>query len=78
MQTLSDLLDSFHLHAICEDCQRNTQLDINALIKKLGGQTKVKQIRSRLRCSACKSLTEDIRVVYVGAEHKRAIFQYRR
>jgi len=78
MQTLSDLIDSFHLHAICENCQRNTQLDINALIKKLGGQTKVKQIRSKLRCSVCKSHTEDIRVVYVGAENKRAIFQYRR
>ena len=78
MQTLSDLIDSFHLHAICEDCQRNTQLDISGLIKKLGGQTKVKQIRSKLRCSVCKAHTEDIRVVYVGAENKRAIFQYRR
>lgn len=78
MQTLSDLVDSFHLHAICEECQRNTRLDINALIKKLGGQTKVKQVRSKLRCSVCKAHTKDIRVVYVGAINKRAIFQYRR
>ena len=78
MQILSDLVDSFHLHAICEECQRNTRLDINALIKKLGGQTKVKQVRSKLRCSVCKVHTKDIRVVYVGAINKRAIFQYRR
>jgi hypothetical protein len=78
MQTLSDLIHSFHLHAICEECQRNAQLDINALIKKLGGQTKVKQLRSKLRCSVCKVRTEDIRVVYVGPINKRAIFQYRR
>jgi hypothetical protein len=78
MQTLSDLIDSFHLHAICEGCQRNTQLDISALIKKLGGETRVKQIRSKLKCSVCKTHTKDIRVVYVGTENKRAIFQYRR
>ena len=78
MQTLNDLIESFHLHAICENCQRNTQLDIGELIERLGGETQVKQIKTRLQCSICNAHTEDLRLVYVGAENKRAIFQYRR
>jgi hypothetical protein len=78
MQSLSDLVDSFHLYAVCEPCQRQTKLNIDQLIKRLGGATQVHHMRSRLKCRSCGTRTEDVRIVYVGTKDQPAIFQYRR
>ncbi|MAR28268.1 hypothetical protein OBB00_07515 [Gammaproteobacteria bacterium] len=78
MQSLSDLADSFHLYAVCETCQRQTKLDLETLIERLGGNTQVHTMRSKLRCRVCHTRTEDLRIVYVGKKDQEAIFQYRR
>lgn len=78
MQSLSDLIDSFQLYAVCETCQRQTKLDIEKLISTLGPDTQVHKIRSKLKCRACGTRTEDLRIVYVGKKDQRAIFQYHR
>lgn len=78
MQSLSDLVDSFHLYAVCEACQRQTKLNIEKLISTLGPGTQVHKIRSKLRCRNCGTRTEDLRIVYVGKKDQEAIFQYRR
>ena len=78
MQSLSDLVDSFHLYAVCEACQRQTKLNIDALILRLGGDAKVHKMRSKLKCRGCDTHTEDLRIVYVGKKDQEAIFQYRR
>ena len=78
MQSLSDLVDSFHLYAVCETCQRQTKLDVETLIKRLGGDTGVHKMRSKLKCRVCHTRTEDLRIVYVGRKDQEAIFQYRR
>ena len=77
-QSLRDLVDKFHLYAICEDCQREQQLDICALMQKLGGDTRVHRLRSHLRCRSCGKRSEDMRIVYVGKAGQRAIFRYQR
>ncbi len=78
MQSLSDLVDSFHLYAVCETCQRQIKLDVETLIKRLGGDTEVHKMRSKLKCQVCHTRTEDLRIVYVGRKNQKAIFQYRR
>lgn len=78
MQSLSDMADNFHLYAVCETCQRQTKLDLEALIERLGGNTQVNIMRSKLRCRVCHTRTEDLRIVYVGRKDQKAIFQYRR
>jgi hypothetical protein len=78
MQSLSDLIDSFHLYAVCEPCQRQTKLDVEKLIEQLGGDTQVHKMRSNLRCRLCNTRSEDLRIVYVGRKDQEAIFQYRR
>jgi hypothetical protein len=52
MQSLNDLIDSFHLYAVCEACQRQTKLDIEKLISQLGPSTQVHKMRSKLKCRA--------------------------
>jgi hypothetical protein len=78
MQSLNDLIHSFHLYAVCEACQRQTKLDIEKLISQLGPSTQVHKIRSKIKCRSCGSRTEDLRIVYVGKKDQEAIFQYRR
>lgn len=78
MQSLSDIVESFNLYAVCEPCQRQTRLDVAKLIEHLGGETQVHKMRSRLKCRICSTRTEDLRIVYVGRKDQEAIFQYRR
>lgn len=79
MQSLNDIIENFHLYAICERCQRQRQLDIAKLIERLGKDTKLHTMRSKLRCRLCHTHSEDIRIVYVGGTgDRKAIFQYRR
>ena len=64
MHSLNDLVESFHLYAECERCQRSVQLDIEKLTVRLGGDfiTGV----DRLRCTSCNIRSQDVRIVFVG------------
>ncbi|GIS19253.1 MAG: hypothetical protein CM15mP120_11690 [Pseudomonadota bacterium] len=53
MHSLNDLVESFHLYAECERCQRSVQLDIEKLIVRLGGDFPITGVRDRLRCTSC-------------------------
>jgi hypothetical protein len=78
MHSLNDLVESFHLYAECERCQRSVQLDIEKLIVRLGGDFPITGVRDRLRCTSCNIRSQDVRIVFVGPPGKRVIFQYRR
>ena len=78
MHSLNDLLESFHLYAECERCQRSVQLSIEKLIERLGGDFPITDVRTRLRCTSCCIRSQDVRIVFVGPPGKRVVFQYRR
>ncbi|MBK88424.1 MAG: hypothetical protein CMQ44_06225 [Gammaproteobacteria bacterium] len=78
MHSLNDLLESFHLYAECERCQRSMQLSIEKLIARLGSDFPVANLRPRLRCTDCNVRGQDIRIVFVGPRDKRMVFKYRR
>ena len=78
MQTLSDLIESFHLYGVCETCQRVAKVDLQMLIDKLGPDYTVAQVRQRLRCQGCHTRTQNMRIVYVGPGGRAAGFNYRR
>jgi hypothetical protein len=54
------------------------QLDLKALMVRLGADATVSDVRSRLRCRGCGQRRPDIRVVYVGANAIAGTFSYRR
>ena len=78
MHSLNDLLESFHLYAECERCQRSMQLSVEKLIARLGDDFPVIDLRPRLRCTGCNIRGQDLRIVFVGPPGKRMVFQYRR
>lgn len=78
MQTLEDLLESFHLYAVCVTCKRTVQLPIARLIDQVGAEVSAMEIRRRVRCSRCGERTGDIRIIYVGPDRAAAGFHYRR
>jgi len=78
MNTLADLRAAFQLYAVCPDCRRMESVDVVALAERLGADTPIASIRSRLRCRACGRRTHDIRIVYVGEAAKVSGFHYRR
>lgn len=51
--TLGNLPHGSILWAHCDPCRRSTELDIAALIGKLGPDFRVALLRYRLRCSEC-------------------------
>ena len=78
MHSLNDLLESFHLYAECERCQRSVQLSIEKLIQRLGNDFPVIELRAKLLCTSCNIRGQDLRIVFVGPPGKRVVFQYRR
>ncbi len=78
MQKLSDLLESFRVYAVCVPCGRMEAVDLARATARLGDDATVADLRARVRCSGCRTRTRDVRVVYVGPEHRRADFRYRR
>ena len=78
MQTLSDLLSSFQLYAVCVPCSRMVALNVAELSKRLGTRTPLHQIRRRVRCAQCGKRSADIRIVYVGPCGSAAGFHYPR
>ena len=78
MQPLSELAECFRLYGVCIACERMEQLDLEQLIERLGGETTVSDVRSRLRCRSCGERRPDIRVVYVGVNAMAGTFSYRR
>ena len=77
MQTISDITASFHLYAVCVTCSRMEQLPTARLIEDLGSETRLTDIRQRIRCNSCGERTADIRIVYVGPDRSAAGFHYR-
>ena len=65
MRTLTKIPDTFKLYAVCTDCERMEEVDRLGVIEKAGDMT-VTDFRKRVRCSACGTRTEDIRIVFVG------------
>ena len=78
MHSLNDLLESFHLYAECERCQRSMQLNLEKLIERLGDDFPITELRAKLRCTSCNIRGQDLRIVFVGLPDKRVVFQYRR
>lgn len=77
MQTIGDITGSFHLYAVCVTCSRMEQLPTARLIRDLGAETELADIRRRIRCNDCGARTTDIRIVYVGPDRSAAGFHYR-
>ncbi|MCP5181505.1 MAG: hypothetical protein H6993_03650 [Pseudomonadales bacterium] len=78
MQPLIDLVASFRLYAVCIPCGRMHALDVPALIRQLGPDACVTDVRLRVRCRRCGLRTRDVRVVYMGAGEEASGFAYRR
>ena len=78
MQTLSELVESFHLYGVCEPCDRMEQIDLAALVERFGADYPMQKVRAGLRCGQCGARTENLRIVYVGPEGRAAGFRYRR
>lgn len=78
MQRLQELLESFRVYALCVPCGRMEAVDLRQAVQRLGAEATVAELRARVRCRGCGSRTRDVRVVYVGPEHRRATFHYRR
>ncbi|MEM7079371.1 MAG: hypothetical protein AAF513_12155 [Pseudomonadota bacterium] len=76
MKAVGELLESFALYAICDDCLRCEPLDLQALIDEVGADYPIERIRLRLRCNACNQRTQGIRIVYIGPQGKAAGFRY--
>ena len=74
MQSLSDLADSFHLYAVCETCQRQTKLDLETLIERLGGNTQVHIMRSKLKGAGSAILARKIYASSMSAGKTRRPF----
>ena len=54
--TLASLIrNRYRLHASCEACGHHRDLDIGELAHRFGSMIPVPEIRSRLRCTACRS-----------------------
>ncbi len=77
MQTIKDITASFHLYAVCATCARMELLPTDRLIEDLGPETRLEDIRRRIRCNRCGERTADIRIVYVGPGRSAAGFHYR-
>ena len=73
MHSLNDLLESFHLYAECERCQRSVQLSIEKLIQRLGNDFPVTELRAKLRCTSCNIRGQDLRIVFCGTARKAGI-----
>ena len=78
MQTLSELIECFHLYGVCEPCDRMEQIDLQKLVEHYGPNYPVQEIRKRVRCDGCGQRTENLRIVYVGPEGRAATFRYTR
>lgn len=76
--TLDELADHFRLYAVCVPCRRMEELQIPALCGRLGAQASAAEVRERVRCKHCGARTQDIRIIYVGAEGAVSGFHYRR
>ena len=77
MQTLGDITRSFNLYAVCVPCARMELLPVSRLSESLGSQTRLVDVRTRLRCKHCGARTGDMRIVYVGPCRAAAGFHYR-
>lgn len=78
MQLLTDLRSNFRIYAVCVPCQRMEPVDFDPAIERLGPTGTVEDLRHLLRCGHCRARTHDLRIVYVGPEHRPATFHYRR
>lgn len=78
MQRLTELRERFRVYALCVPCGRMEPVDLGAALAQLGEAGTVADLRERVRCRECGRRTRDVRVVYVGPEHRLAAFHYRR
>jgi len=78
MQRLQELLESFRVYALCVPCGRMEAVDLHQALQRLGAEATVGELRERVRCRGCGARTRDVRVIYVGPEHRRATFHYQR
>ncbi len=76
MQTLAELQECFQLYAVCEPCDRLSEVDIAQLIEQNGATYRIDRVRLRLSCQQCRTRTEAMRIVYVGPNRKVASFRY--
>ena len=68
MHSLNDLVESFHLYAECERCQRSVQLDVEKLIARLGEDFPITGVRDRIRCTSCNIRSQDVRIVLLARQ----------
>jgi len=78
MQLLVELSRCFHIYAVCIPCGRMQLLAIENLLRQLGDDATVSDVRARLRCTECGEHRPDVRVIYVGPDQEAAGFRYRR
>ncbi len=78
METLDELRRSFALYAVCPPCGRMQRLDIERLVAYFGPQTRIDQVRKRLRCHECGRRSQNIRIVFTGQCNRAAEFHYRK
>ena len=78
MQTLEDLKESFQIYAVCVSCQRMSPMALEMLIERFGCDFPVTDLRPKVRCSQCRVLTQDLRIVYVGPRSRPSGFRYQR
>lgn len=77
MMAVSDLIESFHIYAVCTDCERMERVAIEPLVAAYGADLSIDSLRCRLRCRQCLQRTGDMRIVYVGRQAKLSGFHYR-
>lgn len=78
MERLAELRRAFRIYAVCVPCGRMERVDLDAAVERLGPTASVADLRRRVRCRVCLRRTGDVRLVYVGPEHRPATFRYRR
>ena len=77
MMTVGDLIESFHIYAVCTGCERMEQVAIEPLVAAHGADLSIERLRCRLRCRQCRRRTGDMRIVYVGKQATLSGFHYR-
>lgn len=78
MDKLVELRHAFRIYAVCVPCGRMERVDLDFAVKRLGPAAGVEDLRPLLRCRVCLRRSGDLRVIYVGPEHRPATFRYRR
>ena len=53
--TLGSIFQNYRLNATCHDCGQSKELDVKALIEKLGEDFEIPRLNEMLKCTKCPS-----------------------